>query len=91
MPFKIAFLEYGHGDPWQIIDILADFVFLLDVFVNSFCAFYNDDGILITNNKRIFILYFKGWFFWDLIACFPVTLMENRSNKINNKVATNFN
>lgn len=85
MPFKISFLSYkSDEDPWMIIDLFADFVFLVDVFISSFSAFYDDDGVLITNNKRIFMTYFKGWFFWDLLACFPITLFENTSNKLNN-------
>lgn len=91
MPFKIAFLDYNTRDPWYVLDLVADFIFLIDVFVNCFSAFYDDDGKLVTNNKKIFMIYFRGWFFGDLIASFPVSLFENAPRKINTKVSTNFN
>ena len=60
------------------IDMIADFIFLIDVAVTSFSAYYDDnEGILITNNKRIFMRYFKGWFFIDLVASMPISLIED--------------
>lgn len=83
MPFKISFLDNNTGDAWYFMDLIADIIFLIDVFVNAFSAFYDDDGKLVTNNKIIFKLYLRGWFFGDLLASFPVILLENKFSKAN--------
>jgi hypothetical protein len=63
------------------IDIIADFIFLLDVFVISFSAYYDDnEGTLVTNNKRIFKNYASGWFWVDLVTSVPVSLIEDSLN-----------
>ena len=59
------------------VDMIADFIFLIDVFVTSFSAYIEErDGTLVTNNKVIFLNYLKGWFFIDLAASLPITLIE---------------
>lgn len=63
------------------IDIIADFVFLIDVFVICFSAYYDDNqGTLITSNKRIFKKYLQGWFVLDLVTSIPVSLLEDSLN-----------
>ena len=60
------------------IDMIADFIFLIDVGVTSFSAYYDEnEGILISNNKMIFMSYLKGWFFIDLVASMPISLIED--------------
>lgn len=77
MPYKIAFMTHDDINTWHWLDNVNDFVFLFDVIITSFSAYYNDDGILITNNKQIFINYLRGWFIIDLIASVPVNLIED--------------
>lgn len=91
MPFKLAFLDNKIGDTWYYLDLTADFCFFIDVFVNSISAFYDEDGLLITDNRRIFLRYLKSWFIWDLIASIPITLMEADDHKVSWQVLTNFN
>lgn len=74
MPFSVAFLQ-EEQDLWYYFDILTDFIFLADVFITSISAYYDDEGILITGNKQIFMCYLKGWLFVDLIASFPINLI----------------
>lgn len=76
MPFKVAFLEDNDTGTWLVVDILSDLVFMCDLFVSSLSAYYDDEGMLITNNKRIFYHYAKGWFCADLIASIPISLMS---------------
>ena len=49
---------------------------MLDVIVNCFSAFYDEDGKLIKNNRKIFFVYLKGWMFIDVLASFPFNLIE---------------
>lgn len=76
MPYRLAFLDFTPWDAWYVLDILADVCFFFDVFVNSFAAYYDEDGTLITKNRAIFINYLRSWFIFDIIACFPTTLLE---------------
>lgn len=64
-------------DVWHYIDLVADFFFLIDVFVTCFSAYHDDDGVLITSNKEIFKSYLKGWFIVDIIASIPINLMDD--------------
>ena len=82
MPFRLSFLEYEYGDAWFYLDLCADMAFFIDVFVNSFTAFYDEDAVLIMDNRRIFSRYFRSWFAWDLIASFPITLLEAKDSKL---------
>ena len=78
MPNFIAFQEDDGEGHWKIVvDIIADFVFLTDIVITCFSAYYDDkQGILITDNKEIFMQYFNGWFAIDLITSTPITLIE---------------
>lgn len=46
-------------------------VFGLDILVSFFSAYYDDDNVLVTNNRYIAIYYLKGWFLIDLVSVFP--------------------
>lgn len=60
------------------LDILADFIFLTDIFVTCFSAYYDErQGVLVTTNKKIMSKYLKSWFFIDLVASMPVSLIED--------------
>lgn len=93
MPFNLAFyeeedkgIEELRGEKkrflWRTnwaysVDIIADFVFFVDIFITSLTAFYDDkEGALVTDNKTIFKRYLKGWFVIDLIASLPYTPLE---------------
>ena len=78
MPYFIAFEEGNQGEYWKVVvDMISDFVFLFDVVVTCFSAYYDDkQGILITDNKEIFMQYFQGWFVIDVITSTPITLIE---------------
>ena len=78
MPYFIAFQEDDGEGHWKIVvDIVADFVFLTDIVITCFSAYYDDkQGILVTDNKEIFMQYFNGWFAIDLITSTPITLIE---------------
>jgi len=87
MPYFIAFQGENEGEYWKtVIDMISDFVstyiiiifvFLFDVLVTCFSAYYDDkQGILITDNKDIFMQYFQGWFVIDMITSIPITLIE---------------
>jgi Ion transport protein len=108
MPYSLAFNEDKYdsfdatdqptsaqdenGQLLYYVDMMADFIFLMDVFVTCFSAYYDEQaGLLVTSNKVIFMVYFKRWFFIDLLASLPISLIEDgiqSSKNINAKGKT---
>ncbi len=73
-PIRIAFSD---GDPtndpvaWQVAENLVNALFMLDILINFFSAYYDDDGNLVSSRSRIACMYLKSWFIIDLISCLP--------------------
>ena len=54
------------------LDICIDIIYIFDLILPFFVAFYNFDEILKTHFKDRCINYLKGWFFLDLIEAIPL-------------------
>lgn len=66
----------GDSRTFFFIDMIADFVFLCDVFVTCLSAQFDDtQGILVTNNKVLLKKYLKGYFAIDVVTSLPITLI----------------
>ncbi len=76
MPFRIAFEDTSTG-VWFYLDYVLDFLFFIDMWVNIFSAYLDEDENLVTSNRSIFCAYLRFWFFVDLFACIPFGLIEN--------------
>ena len=55
----------------HIINSLIDIIFIIDIIISFFIAYYNFDEILIIEPKLIAKNYLKTWFFIDLISAIP--------------------
>lgn len=73
-PFRVAFIEVD-TIAWSTFDTLVDFLFLFDVLVNSFSAYYTDEEILVTSNKKILKNYLKSWMILDIFTSLPYSLI----------------
>ena len=90
IPIRIAFLEEVDLG-LLIIEYTIDGIFILDLGINFFIAYYGKNKGLITNNKTIIKHYLKGWFLIDFIAwyliiyiyiySFPFGLLENSTGQ----------
>lgn len=80
MPFILGFVEEPQGF-LKYGALFVDYFFIFDIFFNFFAATREEDGTLITRNKKIAINYMKGWFFFDLIASFPFEEVINLTVK----------
>ena len=78
-PYWIAFTD-DEEMPWLIIDSIIDFLFLIDIIVNFFSAYYNNKYILIDKWSAIACNYLKGWFFIDLVSIIPFNLFSGGQN-----------
>lgn len=72
------------------IDLLVDFFFLIDIFVNFRTTYVNKQDEVVSNTSKIAIHYFKGWFIVDLVAAIPLDLCLQliQGDGINAKVPT---
>ena len=71
-PARIAFSE--DDILWTCINYTVDFLFLCDIIVIFFTAFYDEDFVIHESRWVIAKNYIKsGWFFIDVLAIFPFT------------------
>ena len=75
MPFNIAFVPINEAPVWFVIDTIIDFLFITDIIINFFSAYQDDEGNLITENRKIARKYLKSWFFIDIISSVPLNLI----------------
>jgi CRP-like cAMP-binding protein len=80
MPLSICFFESNSEDAWFVVDITIDFLFFLDILVNFNSAYYDTNGILISNRKTITLKYLKSWFLIDIISSIPFSLISDNKN-----------
>lgn len=72
VPYRASFSTHNGGiEAWA--ELFIDVVFLLDVFLNFFTAYYETEGILQTNPRAIARRYLRGWFFLDLVSSIPIS------------------
>ena len=70
----------------NIIFYFIDFMFIIDVIISFFRAYYNFDEILVRKSNDMCIHYLKTWFFFDLITSVPVfSLIKFLNNKCTNE------
>ena len=75
-PVRVAFVEETPDDlTWHLVDIAADLIFLLDIFVNFMTIQENANGTLITDRKVLAIKYIKSWFLVDFISSIPINII----------------
>lgn len=79
VPYRVAF-TIPDTPTWEIIDLLTDSLFMLDVLINMFCAYFAHNDELIVSNKKIFIHYARTWMLFDILASIPFQLILNNSN-----------
>lgn len=71
-PFKLAFYSDIDSTAWSIFDIIIDVIFIIDVILIFFEAFYDTENNLIIKRKDIIINYVFGWFPLDFMSSLPV-------------------
>ena len=66
--------DYVKKKNTSTLDLLVDFFFLIDIFVNFRTTYVNKQDEIVSNGSKIAIHYFKGWFIVDLVAAIPLDL-----------------
>ena len=69
--------DEDHLSTGAIIDLVVDFFFLIDIFINFISSFEDQTtGLPIVSLKEIAINYLTSWFFIDAAAVFPTQYIE---------------
>jgi len=71
LPYRIAFQDDA-GIAWDVFDFILDGLFWVDLLVNMFSSYYDDDNQLIKKRKIVFLQYFRSWFAIDLFCSLPI-------------------
>ena len=74
VPYRIPF-EDVTPPGWFYIDVITDFLFIIDVFLNFITAIENDNGEICTDRVKIIVSYMRSWFLIDLSSSIPITLI----------------
>ena len=81
IPIELFFLSgiVEHGAyPKHIVhdavDFFIDFLFFVDILLNTCTAYYDDDYEMVLDRRQIFRHYARFWLWVDLLACFPFEL-----------------
>lgn len=70
VPYRIAFPGVDTLF-WRVVDLTIDSLFLLDVLINVFSAYYINDEEIEVSIKKIFLHYLKTWMIFDILASIP--------------------
>ncbi|KAK3239955.1 hypothetical protein CYMTET_50153 [Cymbomonas tetramitiformis] len=73
VPLRIGFSLDPTGS-WYILELIIEFYFYVDLFLNFFTAYEDERGNAITDRKKITANYLKTWFVIDIISVLPVDL-----------------
>jgi CRP-like cAMP-binding protein len=74
MPYLLAFYDVI-PNTWLYIELFFDLVFFFDFVLNFNIAYYEKYDVVVSRGK-ILRNYITGWFWIDLSACFPFSLIS---------------
>ena len=70
IPYRIAFPSMD-SEFWRVFDLIIDSLFMIDIIINCFTAFYKNEDQIETSNKEIIFNYLKTWMVFDILASIP--------------------
>jgi hypothetical protein len=76
-PINLAFPHLADDTNWTTACLIIDFLFLMDIFINFFSA-YEDQDLRIQDDRKLIVKnYLRGWFIIDIVAILPIeTLLD---------------
>ena len=83
MPLSLAFYESGTQDAWYWLDLIIDCFFFTDLVLIFNTAYYDSEGILISDRCQVTLKYLKSWFLIDLVSCIPFILITGSGGNYN--------
>jgi CRP-like cAMP-binding protein len=81
VPYRVAFITEDEGiSNWDITMIIIDSCFAVDIVLNFFTAYINDNKEYVLDRKLIIRHYLLTWFFLDVVSCIPFNLILDVNN-----------
>lgn len=77
VPFRVAFSR--DAVPFSAIfwwEVCIDVYFWVDIVINFRTFYYDLDGLLVIDEKKVCKRYLRGWFLIDVVSCAPVMYIE---------------
>lgn len=66
-PLSVSFVDED-DETFNIINLIFNIGFGIDIFLNFITAYYNSKGELVTKFSKIILEYMKFWFWIDILA-----------------------
>ena len=66
-PLSVSFVD-DDDKVFEIINLIFNVGFGIDIFLNFLTAYYNSKGELVASFSKIALNYMKFWFWIDLLA-----------------------
>ncbi len=60
---------------WMLAETVIDLVFLVDMVISFYSAYYNGTEALVSERREIALGYLKTWFIIDVVSIFPVSVI----------------
>ena len=79
IPYRVAF-SVTDTAAWAAADLCIDCLFMLDVVINMFTAYYFSQDELIITHKKILLHYAKTWMLLDVLASIPFQYLFTNTN-----------
>ena len=75
-PIRLAFMEESNqSDGLLAFDLITDALFIIDIILNFFFVEEDVNGEMIIDIKKLAVAYLKTWFFVDVVASVPISLI----------------
>ncbi len=82
-PYRLAY-EETTSTAWLVIELLVDSLFLVDIILSFFAAYFDDFDVLVDKRSKIICGYLKFWFIVDFVSILPISLiLDNTSPQMN--------
>ena len=80
-PAEVAFVNTPSVNVLFFVNRFVDAIFIVDLFLNFFVAYLDDErgNILIKNRMLISQKYLKSWFVVDLLSAIPFDVVSDQS------------
>lgn len=74
-PYRIAFGEVDEPLGWDVLSVVIDSLFLIDIIVIFNSAYYDEEFVIVENRKKIAKAYLSSWFVIDALAIVPFDII----------------
>ena len=95
LPYFLAFslgnCKFPISSPTYIINIIIEFIYLIDLFTGFFRAYYNFEEVLIIKKRYMSLNYLGNSFIFDLIEAIPFFMIFNNTKDYCNENNGNSN